>query len=323
MTITAAAPIFVGPVFQERVWGGTALRDWYPGVIPAGRIGEAWAISGMPGNSGQVVAGPGAGGTLEQAWRAGLITGSPQDDDFPLLAKLLDPADWLSVQVHPNDEQAAEVEGLPNGKAECWLALDAKPGAQLILGHDAASREELQGAIAAGELESHLLRHDVEPGSFFMVPAGAVHAVGPDQLVYEVQQSSDITYRLHDFDRNGIDGRPRELHVEKAGAVMTAPFDIDAALTADQPTPQPWGAARTLVANEHFAVTEYTIDGDAEIETGVSFAMATVVTGSGTLSAADTEHSVTRGTSFVVPARTSEIAIAGDLTVVVTAPGTD
>ena len=103
------APLFVEPVFKERVWGGTTLREWYPDLVPPGTIGEAWALSGLPGDSGNVTDGPGSGGTLADAWRDGLVSGRPERDDFPLLAKLLDPTDWLSVQVHPDDEHAMEL----------------------------------------------------------------------------------------------------------------------------------------------------------------------------------------------------------------------
>lgn len=317
----AAPALFVEPVFQQRVWGGDKLREWYGDLVPDGPIGECWAISGLPGQSARITAGPGAGGTLADAWRVGLVTGTPQADSFPLLAKVLDPTDWLSVQVHPDDAQAQEVEGEPRGKAECWLTLQAGPDAQIILGHDAQTTAELADALASGGLDTRLLRHPVQEGSFHMVPAGVVHAVGPDQLVYEVQQSSDITYRLHDFDRAGLDGAPRELHVDKGATVLAAPFDPGTVRTAAEPQSTAWGQQRQLVAGEHFAVTEYQVRGPAGIGVGSSYALASVVAGAGTLTTSDGEVQIERGTNFVLPAGTAQIQVNGDFTIVVTLPG--
>lgn len=173
------APLVVEPVFAERLWGGTTLQSWYGAKVPDAVIGEAWAVSGLPGMSGVISSGAPAGYTLARAWSEGLVTGSVRDDDFPLLCKLLDPADWLSVQVHPDDEQAQRLEDEPRGKAECWYVLDAVPGAELVMGHRRPTASALAADLAAGDLMDQLITHPVRPGSFFMVPAGCVHAVGP------------------------------------------------------------------------------------------------------------------------------------------------
>lgn len=161
--------------------------------------------------------------------------------------------DWLSVQVHPNDEQAQRLEGMPRGKAECWYVLDAAPGAELILGHTAETAAELREALSGGLIMDLLITHHVTTGSFFMVPAGCVHAVGPGLLVYEIKQSSDITYRLFDFERPGLDGQPRELPLDKGLEVTTAPYDLADSMTAAEPL----DGARTLVDGCHFVVTHH------------------------------------------------------------------
>ena len=160
--------------------------------------------------SGFIASGAPEGFTLRQAWMGGLVTGREESGDFPLLCKFLDPQDWLSVQVHPDDAQARALEGQPRGKAECWLVVSAQDDAALILGHTAHTADDLRQALARRHPDGapgHACR--VAQDDFFMVNAGEVHSVGPGMLVYEVQQSSDITYRLYDFDRVGPDGQAR------------------------------------------------------------------------------------------------------------------
>ncbi len=141
----------IEPVFAERLWGGTTLRAMFGPVVPEGIIGECWAVSGMPGMSGHVTSGAPAGLTLRQAWSAGLVSGRPESGDFPLLCKFLDPQDWLSVQVHPDDTQARALEDQPRGKAECWLVVAAQPDAELILGHTAQTADQLRTALDDGD----------------------------------------------------------------------------------------------------------------------------------------------------------------------------
>lgn len=310
----------IEPVFAERLWGGTTLRSWYGDAVPDATIGECWAVSGLPGQSGRVGSGAPEGTTLQQAWADGLVTGSPRSDDFPLLCKILDPADWLSVQVHPNDEQAREFEDQPRGKAECWYVLSCEPGAELIMGHRRDRAEELRADLAAGQLMPQLITHPVHPGSFFMVPAGCVHAVGPGMLVYEVQQSSDTTYRLYDFDRVGVDGSPRELHVDKGFAVVTAPYDPATSLTAEAAHDTEYGTQRQLVANDFFTVTHWRIDGEADLSTA-NYRILTVIDGVGSLRSGDDECPLQRGVSLVVPSGADPVIVAGDLAVITTDPG--
>ncbi len=310
----------VEPVFAPRMWGGTTLREWYADLVPDEVIGECWAVSGLPGRSGGISAGAPSGYTLEMAWRDGLITGQPREDDFPLLCKILDPADWLSVQVHPDDEQAHRLEGMPRGKAECWYVLECAPGAELIMGHRRDTAQQLRQDLLDGRLMGELISHPVHPGSFFMVPAGCVHAVGPGMLVYEVQQSSDITYRLYDFDRVGVDGTPRDLHVDKGFSVVAAPFDEAASLTAAEPVPVDSGTRRDLVANDYFAVTHWDIDGTVDFTTP-EYRVATVVAGQGALSAEDQEVPLRRGVSLVIPRGVGPVTVTGSLSVMTTDPG--
>ena len=314
--------LVVAPVFAERLWGGRTLRLWFGDSVPDGVIGECWAVSGMPGMSGTLQSGAPAGFTLDRAWAEGLVTGKPEAGAFPLLCKYLDPQDWLSVQVHPDDAQARTLEGQQRGKAECWLVVSCDEGAELILGHTARSADELRDALVDGTLMDHLVRVPVHQDDFFMVAAGEVHSLGPGMLVYEVQQNSDITYRIYDFDRVGLDGQARQLHVEKGFSVVTAPHDPGAARTAG-----PWqdvgvhSRRRVLVACPQFLVQRWeTLHGRFEMQ-APGFRVLTMIGGSGTVRTANQQVEVGLGTSLVIPAGTGPVEVSGDLVMVTTDPG--
>jgi mannose-6-phosphate isomerase len=141
------------------------------------------------------------------------------------LIKFLDAQDWLSVQVHPDDKLAAELEGQPRGKTECWYVVDANPGAQIVYGFDQAiDAEGFRKALDIGRAKEVLQYITVSPGDFIYVPAGTMHALGPGLLIYELQQTSDTTYRVYDWDRLGLDGKPRDLHIEKS--LRVAKYDV-------------------------------------------------------------------------------------------------
>ena len=207
-------PLRVVPFESERPWGGSRLRP--ARAIP---IGELWVVG--PGM--QVADGPHAGRTLEdlavELGRALVGSAAPEGPGprFPLLVKLIDPAAWLSVQVHPDDAVARRLDG-PDavGKSEAWYVVDAEPGAELLIGARANVRQaDLRDAIRRGAPTTELLaRHLVEAGDSVMIPAGTLHAVGPGALLYEVQQSSDLTYRVADWGRPATPERP--LHTEEA-----------------------------------------------------------------------------------------------------------
>ncbi len=315
--------LVVEPVFAERLWGGTTLRAWFGAAVPEGIIGECWAVSGMPGMSGFIASGAPEGFTLRQAWMGGLVTGREESGDFPLLCKFLDPQDWLSVQVHPDDAQARALEDQPRGKAECWLVVSCQDDAALILGHTADTAADLRQALADGTLMDRLVTVPVTQDDFFMVHAGEVHSVGPGMLVYEVQQSSDITYRLYDFDRVGPDGRARELHVDKGFSVVSAPHDPAAARTAG-----PWeplgsgGRTRVLVDCPQFRVQRWELlNEDCQLETP-GYRVLTVIGGSGTLSTDHQSIELGLGTSVVIPTDPGPVRLAGDhLIAITTDPG--
>jgi mannose-6-phosphate isomerase len=214
-------PFIIEPREVEAIWGGHALVEHYgkPGSASA-KIGESWECW----DANRVRNGRCAGKTIAHLrGELGPELMGPLDSKrtFPVLTKLIDARHALSVQVHPDDAYAQRVEGQPNGKTECWYVLEAEPDASIVLGWNRdTSRGEYLERVADGSLEA-LLRHvRVKPGDAFYLPAGTLHAIGRGVVLFEVQQASDLTYRIFDYNRVGPDGKPRPLHVDKAADVL-------------------------------------------------------------------------------------------------------
>lgn len=220
-------PLQFNPVFKDYPWGGRNLAQVVGRTIPDGIVAESWEISAHPNGQTTVTQGPLAGLTLAdvQARLGEDLLGSRNHrarelGKFPLLIKLLDANQWLSVQVHPDDAYGLAHVG-EYGKTEMWIVLHAEPGAELIYGLKAGvDRAAFEEAVASGDIEDVLHRVPVQAGDVVFVPAGTVHALGPGIIVAEIQQNSDTTYRLYDWGRLGNDGNPRPLHIEQALAVI-------------------------------------------------------------------------------------------------------
>ena len=202
----------VNAVFSEKIWGGSKLRE-YGFDIPSNKTGEAWIISSYKGNSSKLDNGE----TLRTFYKnnRNLFNNFPSDE-FPLLVKILDANKSLSIQVHPNDKKAQELEGYPFGKTECWYILDAKNNAEIIIDINATSKKEAKKLIDQNGWEKLLIKHKIKKGDLFDIKSGTVHAILEGTVVYELQQSSDITYRLYDFERKDNEGNFRELHIDKS-----------------------------------------------------------------------------------------------------------
>ncbi len=215
-------PLKFKPILKTKIWGGNKIRNIYRHDSHMEAVGESWDISGMEGDESEVTGGYLAENTLPEL--AEVYMGDLVGDhvyekygtEFPLLLKIIDAADNLSVQVHPDDDMALRTYG-GSGKSEMWYVLDAEPGAMLAAGFSReTSRSELETAVATSAFDTLLRWHTVEKGDIFTIPAGTVHAIGRGCTVIEIQQPVDITYRLHDYNRIDSNGRPRELHVEPA-----------------------------------------------------------------------------------------------------------
>ncbi len=217
MTYPSLYPLKLAPALHSKVWGGRKLATQLGKSLPTPEpYGESWELH----DSCMVVNGRLRERSLRELLEAygESLVGAGHDSaaGFPLLAKFIDARDWLSIQVHPDDNQARELEGEPRGKTEAWLVLATEPGAQLVIGvQPGTDRAQLAKSIRDGHLEALLVYADVQAGDVLYLPSGTIHALGPGILIYEIQQASDTTYRLYDWGRLGLDGQPRELHIEK------------------------------------------------------------------------------------------------------------
>jgi len=219
-------PLKFKPLFREKIWGGQRMKSALGmNFAPLPNCGEAWVLSGVPGSETKVSNGFLKGNELNELLGifmddlVGERVFAKHRDQFPILVKFIDAADWLSVQVHP-DDQLAEKRGLAGGKTEMWYILDADPGSELISGfRGTVSRESYLRHLKSKTLGNILNNEQAKQGDVFYVPAGRVHALGPGILLAEIQQTSDTTYRIYDWDRVDSKGNERELHT---GAALDA-----------------------------------------------------------------------------------------------------
>ena len=311
-------PLFLQSVMHEKIWGGTKLRDEFGYEIPSDKVGEYWAISAHPHGVSTIKNGRFAGTGLDQLYAEHReLFGNSSEPVFPLLTKILDANDWLSVQVHPDDHYAMEHEG-ELGKTECWYVIAAEEGAEIIYGHNAKSREELRQQIEKKEWDKLLTKVPVKAGDFFYVPSGTMHAIGSGILILETQQSSDTTYRVYDFDRKDAKGNLRELHLEKSIDVLNigAPANSrPVTLKADDLT------STLLVASDFFAVYKWEVSGKVDIEKTAAYLLVSVLAGQGVLTVDGETYPIAKGDHFILPSDVEAWTFEGqDLEMIVSHP---
>ncbi|MBC8530409.1 type I phosphomannose isomerase catalytic subunit [Gehongia tenuis] len=301
-------PFLIKPAYHAAIWGGQRMREALGMTVPFEKTGECWAVSAHPAGVGEVASGPMAGKKLDELFREHpeVLGGG---GEFPILAKILDASDVLSVQVHPDDEYAARVEHTL-GKREAWLIIDAPPGAELILGvKPGTDRETFRRAIEENRLEAYLLRRKVAPGDVLMIPPGTVHAIGRGILLYEIQQASDVVYRVYDWGRLE-NGKPRELHVDKALDVID--FDARPPEAAGVVLDEAGCQRRVAIAGEAFALEVLEISGRYRRE-GDSFFAFTCLGGEGHLVSGEERLLLEAGDSVFIPAGAGVWGLEGHL----------
>ncbi|SES22231.1 mannose-6-phosphate isomerase [Salisediminibacterium halotolerans] len=307
------------PVCKEKVWGGTKLEKIFGYSIPSDRTGECWGISGHQSGTNKVVNGLYHNKTLRDVWFANpelFGRASTAEEEFPLLVKMIDARDDLSVQVHPDDTYAKEQEGYAYGKTECWYILDADPGAELILGHHAATKEELSSWVYNGEWDKLFRRVPVQNGDFIYVPSGTVHAIGAGIVLLEIQQSSDITYRFYDYDRPDQHGELRDLHIEDSIACTNVPHEEP---LLKRPVSEHGGLlTERLIAENYFTVKRLTLqekNASVRIEPD-TYELMTVISGGGEITIGERTYELEKGDHFLVPATVSHYFLAGEMTLI-------
>jgi mannose-6-phosphate isomerase len=285
-------PIAFVPLFMERVWGGRRLETLYRKPLPPGqRIGESWEIVDRAEAQSVVKGGPLAGETLHSLWqnrRDDIFGGGlPESDRFPLLLKLLDANESLSLQVHPPAEIAQALGG--EAKTEMWYVTHAEPGAEIFIGLEAGTtRTGFAEGISAGRTADFAHHFPSRAGDTIYVPSGRLHALGAGNVVVEIMQNSDTTYRVSDWNRLGLDGRPRPLHIQPS--MRSINFE-DFAPGPLAPT------GETLAQSEFFHVEKWKLTAARASQAGAKFAIFTVLSGQVTCGSAE----FSAGDFFLVP----------------------
>lgn len=317
-------PLFLQPVFHHKIWGGRKLETDFGYTIPDGKIGELWAISAHPNGPNTIENGPLAGEKLNEAWSEHPeYFGEPKAKVFPLLTKILDANDSLSVQVHPDDAYAAAHERPGElGKTECWYVISADPGSYLIYGHHAKTRQELADMIHAGDWDHLLRKVPVKTGDFVFVPSGTIHALNKGIVVLETQQSSDTTYRLYDYDRTDDQGHKRELHLQQSIDVTTVPH-VDPKL--DIQTKEVDGSTITTYVkppiSPFFSVYGIQLHGSLTFKQQAPYTLVSVLAGNGTFAADGKSYPIKKGTHFIIPNQIKEWTFDGEMGLITSEPG--
>ena len=303
-------PMKLIPATKDIIWGGRRLIDSYNKSCDTERLAESWELTVRPDGMSVVANGEYAARTLgEFIDAAGVdVIGAGYDGDrFPLLIKLIDARDRLSIQVHPSDEYAQRNEN-EYGKTEMWYIVEADEGAELVFGLSSDyTPEKFKAALDAGRVEDMLHRVKVHAGEVYFIPSGLVHAIGAGILICEIQQNSNVTYRVYDYNRPGADGKPRELHVKKALDVIVnyTPAEIDELrFSRLAKVPEPDDSGETLLAAcDKFSVTRYDIYGRVAVDADdTSFVSLTFTDGNGVISYDGCEYEFTKGDTYFLPA---------------------
>ncbi|MBQ3162492.1 MAG: class I mannose-6-phosphate isomerase [Oscillospiraceae bacterium] len=308
-------PIKLTPAFKDYLWGGTRLRDDFGKDCDYDKVAESWELSCHKDGNSVVANGEHAGKTLAQyietEGKAVLGTNCGRFEQFPILIKLIDAKDNLSVQVHPNNEYAQRVEG-EYGKTEMWYIVDCDEGAELLYGFKKeVSKDEFAARIKDNTLLEITKSVPVKKGDVFFIEAGTLHAIGKGILIAEIQQNSNTTYRIYDYGRVGADGKPRELHIDKAVEVTdlcpAKPYPVTEAFEEN-------GAVKRLLSKcEYFTVYSVDVAEKASFNADeTSFHNVLILEGNAELVCGDTTLALKKGDSVFVPANCGEYTIAGN-----------
>ncbi len=292
--LNLTTPLVFEPIFQERIWGGRRLETAFGKKLPAEkRIGESWEIVDRPEAQSIVARGPLKGKTLHHLWtqhRDEIFEGLSDAPRFPLLLKLIDAQEKLSLQVHPPEKIAAKLGSEP--KTEFWYVAAAEPGAELFLGfRESTTRDEFEKVVREGSAAEHVHKIRVKAGDAVFLPAGRFHGIGASNLLIEIQQNSDTTYRVFDWNRvDPATGKPRQLHIEQA--LQSIDFnDVKPKLIVPK--------GELLVRHELFEIRKWNLDRPRAVAPLGQFAIICCLTGKLTCANVD----LAPGEFFLLPAQ--------------------
>lgn len=305
--------------YFERIWGGRRLGTLFGKPIPSDKpIGEAWLISDHPSAVSVVSEGPHAGKSLHDLIQQdaeallGPRTRLTPQGRFPLLLKLLDSTDVLSVQVHPDDATAAALGEPDCGKTEMWHILHAEPGAELFCGlREGTTPSQMRQAINGGDLEQYLKRFTVKPGDSVFVEAGTVHAIGKGIVLAEIQQNSDLTYRLYDWNRVDAHGKRRELHIEKGLRATSFLSDSNSCVKLTKDTPQNSEYGLQLASSQYFSAYRCNVDVSKSFLTNSLFHIILSISSNISVSSETNIARLEMGESCLIPACIKSFTLSG------------
>ena len=307
-------PIKFENLYYEKIWGGRDLES-FRSNLPEGNIGESWDVACHENGTSIVANGRFKGISFDKLIESNgeeILGKKYAAEKFPLLVKLINSKDNLSVQVHPNDEYAKLKEN-SFGKTEAWYVVDAKEGAELIVGTNGCTKEEFTAAIKSNTVEDCLNRIKVKKGDAFLINSGLVHAIGAGLIIAEIQQNSDITYRVYDY------GRPREIHVEKSLDVID--FSLKPEKLAEDYREAQGYKFTSLCKNQYFSIDKCVVDTNYTNSTnGDNFVILTIVEGSGKVTGNSYTETIEKGDSILLPASLGNYTIEGKLEVLITNP---
>ena len=305
-------PLKFEPLLTPFVWGGQKIAPYKGISSESDHIGESWELSGVENRMSVVANGPLAGKTIAQLVKeykerlVGRHVYANTGDEFPLLFKFIDALKDLSIQVHPSDDLAQRLKEGFRGKTEMWYVVDAAPGAKLYNGlKKAISPEELAARAADGSITDVLACYEVHPGDVFFIPAGRIHSICSGCFIAEIQQTSDLTYRIYDYGRPGLDGKPRQLHLEQAKEAVDYQV-YDHYRTEYTPVKD---EEVVLISCPYFttSVLDLTLPFAKDLSELDSFYTVMCLSGSGTLEVDGEETDIRQGETVLIPADADDV----------------
>ncbi len=313
------------PAFKDYLWGGNRLVSDWKKPSPFTATAESWELSAHKNGESIACNGPLKGMKLSEivSFLGVSCLGDRfrATDRFPVLIKFIDPEQQLSIQVHPADDYALLHEG-DFGKTEMWYIVQSYPGSRILCGFNRdIDRDTFIRAINDNSLPELMNSIEVSKGDVFLITPGTVHAICENMIIAEIQQNSDITYRVYDYDRKGKDGKPRELHIEKAADVADFRASFFDGRSQGDTEKTYFGSSRKLVSCKYFSVTEYRIDtltSAAFFAGSKTFNSITFLEGSGYIESEGMSEQFLKGDTFFIPANTGEYRIKGETALLLT-----
>lgn len=302
--------LFMESVFKSMVWGGDRLRTEFGYDIPDDHTGECWAISAHPNGDCTIKNGTYKGKTLSWLWsNRQELFGNRPEKAFPLLVKIIDAKDDLSIQVHPDDEYANVNENGAFGKTECWYILECKDDGQIVIGHNAKDKDELKNMIEQKRWNELIKIRSIKKGDFFQITPGTVHAIKAGTMLLETQQNSDITYRLYDYDR--LDkGKPRQLHIKQSIEVIKCPHTD--APTGGETIKMDTCEIHELIKCRYYTVKKIKLWGEEDFNQDKDFMNLSIIQGEGEIDGIK----LSKGDHFILPSGYGKFTLKGNMEVI-------